>query len=420
MKLVILTPIIPFPLDEGGKVSQYAFLEYLQNYIDIHLFLVVNSFDDNKDIDELQLKLSKVKIYRFKNFQEKIVVTKKIPLIKKIFWKISDLINPPKKQKININKKEFDDFDREIEFGITLNREITDLISQNLEDIKPDLVQIEHNFYLNTIGFLKKYNVIFVEHEIQFARLLSLKKEFYTPYEEYKISLYKYMEISLLNQYNQVFVFSENDKELLISENINTKIYVSPFPVLDNFFTPTKLGNKGIEKIVFVGGSSHYPNKDAIEWYINNISKVTFQKTGLKFHVIGKCQPEFIEKYKHNEIVVFDGFVEDLNKACENSIFIVPLRMGSGIRTKIIQGMAQQLPIVSTTIGAEGLGAETGKNILIADNPSDFSNEIIKLYNNLDLYNDIAINGFEFVKENFSQKVLGNKRLEIYKEIIDA
>lgn len=98
---------------------------------------------------------------------------------------------------------------------------------------------------------------------------------------------------------------------------------------------------------------------------------------------------------------------------------IVPLRIGSGIRTKIMYGMTQGIPIVSTSIGCEGLGIIDNENILVADDIDMFKNQIIKLYNDKLLCKKLSENAYNFIKNNFSQEFLGNKRLEFYNKLLN-
>lgn len=430
MKIIIITPIIPYPLDEGGKVSQFAFLEYLQNSLNIHLILRVNSDLDNEYANQLSQTLPKINVHKIITYEQqeqtKHQVVHKVPFHKKIYWKLYDSLyksKKPKEAKEAIKNKiisvKTDDFDRPIGFLSTYNRSTIDKIGQLIKDIEPDIIQIEHNAFLNFIEFIDHPKTIFVEHEIQFGRLLSLSRKSFTPFEKYKIELNRTIETALLNKYNMVFCFSEDDKRLLEDNAVKTTIKVSPFPIPDAAFQHPTESQKEIKKTIFVGGSSHYPNQDAIEWYIEHVAKQVYEEVGLKFHIIGKCKNDLIEKYSNLEYVVFEGYVDDLFLACCNSIMVVPLRIGSGIRTKILYGMAQELPVISTTIGCEGLGAKNNENIIVANNAEDIKKEIILLYHNQDRAADIGKKAYQFVYDNFSQEKLVEKRFSFYNQLLE-
>lgn len=428
MKLLIITPIIPYPLDEGGKVSQFAFLEYLQDFLELHIVISVNSDNDARYANQLSEILPKITVHRIGKFRDGEYIDKQsfenVPFYKKVYWKLYDRLYKTKKKKAHPNRvlsnSITSDFDGSLEFLKTYDRQLVDRVGHIIDCIQPDIVQIEHNAFLNFIEFIDHPKTVFVEHEIQFGRLLSLSKKSLTHFERYKIELNRTIETALLNKYNMVFCFSEDDKKLLDDNAVKTTVKVSPFPIPDEAFRQPTEEQKEIKKTIFVGGSAHYPNQDAIEWYIDHVAKKIYEETGLKFHIIGKCKNDLMEKYSNLEHVVFEGYVEDLFSACINSIMVVPLRIGSGIRTKILYGMAQELPIVSTAIGCEGLGVKNNENIMIANSAEDLKKEILLLYHNQDIAAHIGKRAYQFVYDNFSQKKLVEKRLDFYTQLLET
>ncbi len=425
MRILIITPVIPYPLDEGGKVSQFVFLEFLQSLLEIHLVLVINSEIENSYANQLAEALPHILIHKVQTDYEKKHIPKpvyNIPVYKKVYWKFYDLFFKSKTEqatKIIIPPKQTDDFDRPIEFLGTQNKSVINSINRLINNVEPDIVQIEHNAFLNFIEFIDHPRTVFVEHEIQFGRLLSLSKKSWTAFEKYKLELNRTIEIALLSKFGMVLCFSEDDKKLLQNNGVNTKVEVSPFPIQDSaFFHPT-ISQKQIEKIIFVGSSAHYPNQDAIEWYIDHIAKNIYEEIGLKFYIIGKCKTDLIEKYNDLEYVIFEGYVDDLVTACTNSIMVVPLKIGSGIRTKIIYGMAQELPIISTAVGCEGLGATDNENIMIANTAEEIKKKVVYLYRHQDIAEKIGFNAFNFIQENFSQKGLASRRVDLYNQLLE-
>ena len=420
-KIIIITSNIPYPLSEGGKISQFAFLDYLQYSLNIKLLLVANSKQEEEDIITLKNLLPKVNIEYSINYTKQVYtpIKEKITLkkiIKKIYYLISDKITKPKKPEIKPIKKEETVLSFPFNFNI-LNKNIINDFIKTIDDFNPDIIQIEHNLFIGLIHAIpKKYKTVFVEHEIQYEKIRTQNKISESNYEKYILELTGNIERSLLNEYSLVLTFSEEDKKHLEKHNVKTLIESSPFPILDNAFDNNSTNN--IEKIVFIGGEGHPPNKDALEWYLNTMSLEIYNKTSLKIHIIGNWSNDFKEKYNQPHII-FDGYVENLKINCHNSLMIVPLRIGSGIRTKILYGIAQSLPIVSTNVGCEGIGLKNMENILIADDTETFIKHIIDLKNNNELSEKIATNAYKFAKNNFSQESLSNKRLKIYFKLIN-
>ncbi len=97
------------------------------------------------------------------------------------------------------------------------------------------------------------------------------------------------------------------------------------------------------------------------------------------------------------------GFVEDPVPWFDRArVFVAPLRFGAGIKGKIAQSLSLGLPVVTTSIGAEGMHLEDGKHVLIADSPRDFAAAVIRLYNDSALWDTLAENGRSHVAQNFS------------------
>ncbi|HFI4796317.1 glycosyltransferase [Elizabethkingia anophelis] len=411
MKLLVITPLVPYPLNEGGKISQFAFAEKLQNEVDLYYIVKATDKATLRYCEEFKKMLpnAQVKIIDYSSQQQKrswlrIFVDK--------FYKIKQVFE----KKYSNNK--FNDYNREINFFSEINRTEIDEIISYIDEVVPDIIQVEHTGYINLVEALSKVvKTIFVHHEIQYARLESFKAP-ESNYEVYKYNLVKDAELALLSKYDAIFTFSDADTKRL-ENNMNgvTKLFTSPFPILDTYFSEVLKDTFDIEKIVFIGPEGHQPNFDAVIWYLENIAEAVFNTTGLKTHVAGIWSEESIKKYSR-PFLIFDGFVEDMLEHNRNSLVIVPLRLGSGIRTKILYSLAQSLPIVSTSIGCEGLGVRDKEHLLICDSVEEFKDGIVDIVRNKHMAYEIACNGYNYVKNNFSQDVLIARRISIYEQLI--
>lgn len=219
--------------------------------------------------------------------------------------------------------------------------------------------------------------------------------------------------------YDGVFVFSEDDRKKLVRYLTGSNVLVAPFPVLDSYFRIIKSDLLQIKKLVFVGGEGHEPNKDAVEWYINEIGNEVRKLQNLTLHVVGKWSKETKEKYKGNDLVCFPGYIEDLISYCENSIMVVPVRTGSGIRAKILYAMAQGVPVVSASVGCEGIGVIDNTHLLIANNPQEFSKAIHSIVTNPDMSYSLVTNAQKLIKEKYSQQVAGELRQYYLNELVN-
>lgn len=146
--------------------------------------------------------------------------------------------------------------------------------------------------------------------------------------------------------------------------------------------------------IAFVGGYAHQPNVDAVKYFVDGILPGLRERVpGIKFYVVGSHPTEEIRKLASDDVVV-TGFVEDLGELLEGvRVSVAPLRYGAGIKGKVGTAMALGLPVVATSIAAEGMGLEDGKDIVLADGERDFLEAVVGLYTDKARWETIRANG---------------------------
>ncbi|MBU1660660.1 MAG: glycosyltransferase family 4 protein, partial [Chloroflexi bacterium] len=165
--------------------------------------------------------------------------------------------------------------------------------------------------------------------------------------------------------------------------------------------------------LLFLGGMHWPPNAEGIRWFVEEIwPRVRAQRPEARLLVVGKSPPSEIAGV---EGVSAPGYVDDVVPFWWDSrFFIVPLRAGGGMRVKIIDAWARGLPVVSTTIGAEGIAYRDGQDILIADAPAAFADAIIRVLKNDTLAQKLAKAGRRTVMEKYNWKSIYQAWDEIY------
>ena len=172
--------------------------------------------------------------------------------------------------------------------------------------------------------------------------------------------------------------------------------------------------------LTFVGSENHNPNLDAATWFCKEIApllrKKNFQFT---FKLIGSWHGKYI-KYlqKICPELKLTGFVENLYDAINGSIAIVPIRIGSGMRMKILDAIQSETPFVTTSKGCEGLDFSNGKECLIADTPQDFADAIINISDNTDMQEKMIKNARTKLNTIYQPQEMLNKRMNIYNDIL--
>ncbi len=155
--------------------------------------------------------------------------------------------------------------------------------------------------------------------------------------------------------------------------------------------------------LFFVGGYQHPPNIDAATWFVRDIWPLVRQRLpDVQFHLIGSKATDEIRALDGNG-VVFHGFVEELEPWLDRCrLAVAPLRYGAGVKGKVNMSMSYGQPVVATPIAVEGMFAEDGREVLVAETAETFAEQIVRLYQDETLWNRVSAAAVENVKAHFS------------------
>lgn len=225
-------------------------------------------------------------------------------------------------------------------------------------------------------------------------------------------------EKKVIPQVDKVFCVSEKDKKIF--ERIfrdRVKFDVLPNGVDTEEIKPLPYIEKPV--LIYIGAMRYYPNVLAVKWFIEKVFPLILKEVPeCIFYVVGGGVPENLKKYEKKYPVKFTGYVENLKEWYEKAkITVVPLKIGSGTRLKILESMAYGKPVVSTSTGAEGIEIKDGENIFIADSPEEFARKVVLLYKNTAIYNKIKENARKLVEEKYDWKKISEKLKETYRNI---
>ena len=154
---------------------------------------------------------------------------------------------------------------------------------------------------------------------------------------------------------------------------------------------------------LFIGGFEHTPNEDAAIWFCAEIMpRILQQLPETRLHIIGSKMPASIRALAGDNVIIH-GYVADVAPFFESCLLsVAPLRFGAGVKGKTNQSMSFGVPVVSTSIGAEGMYLIHEKNILIAETPEEFAAQVIRLHRDRELWNTLSRNALTNVEEHFS------------------
>ena len=226
----------------------------------------------------------------------------------------------------------------------------------------------------------------------------------------------KKVELYLAESSDITFVVSSSEKALLLKENPGLNI-----AVVSNIHDITKPQKpfSGRKDVLFVGSFGHLPNIDAVAYFVNDIFPLIKRNLpDLHVYIVGSNPTKEVLPLGSSDVTV-TGHVKDLTPYFENcKVFVAPLRYGAGVKGKINQSMSYGLPVVTTTIGAEGMALTQGEDILVADEPQKFAESIVLLYNDENLWNKLSRGSIEHVQRNYSSEVT-KERLKNVLHILD-
>ena len=409
-KVLVILPVIPYPLNAGGSVGVFNMLKAMSSEFDVHVwFMIRQGRKYLSKVNEFDTAIGNCcKIHytiKKKGFNT--------PTVWTIYEKIRKVIARDKQSKR----------DRTLWGPIPK----THFSAQNIIDINKiindnciDIVQIEFNTCLDFVYSLPQgVKKVFIHHEILFMRFQRILTNLtdVDSYDYYQYNKRKAEEITALNQFDCVITLSETDKRILANNGVYIRIEPSPLfiPKKGNIFPVFK---PACEKLVFLASGSHICNIDGLTWFIKYIHPLLSCRITYILDVVGASWESYMRQNNIPNNINFCGFVEDLESFIPGHIMVVPILSGSGMRMKILESVNNSVPFVSTTVGAEGMGFEDGMNCFIADDPESFVESIVKLLQNDKLQKSFVDKSRSHYIKYFSSEALSRKRIDILRSLI--
>lgn len=409
MNILLATLVFPYPINDGGKSGTFRMVDALRENHSVTIIV-----PDSPHVGELQKLWPDVHIKPFH-------MAKGGAEDGPIFGFLKQITG----RKLKFSKAQIMEREMQLHSSNLVQYYFEDLLSVFQGEILLgiyDLVQIDFIDLAPLVHFIPKdIPKIFVHHEIRYKRMM-LEKATLTeqrPEDDWKIQNTKVMEIGLINLFDKVVCLTEIDKQILLEDGvIKDKLEVSPLPMV---MSEHEINSPFVSKnrLLFLGPDQHYPNLDGMDWFLSNCwTEIQRLNPDVSLRVVGRWSPEKQKWFKDYSNVHFEGFVPNLKTVMEGSVMIVPLRIGSGMRMKILEGVSYHVPVVSTAVGAEGLPMSNDLNCKIADSPEEFILATHQVLNNVELQNTFARKASEILNEDYSSLECIRKRENIYRRTL--
>ncbi|GAB3922690.1 glycosyltransferase family 4 protein [Mucilaginibacter myungsuensis] len=289
-----------------------------------------------------------------------------------------------------------------------------------------DIIQFEGLFvatYLESVRKNTKAKLIYRAHNIehQVWERVALQKQ--DPLKRWFVNLVarriKKYELQQIKGFDGISVFTQQDKKTIESYELNVNLEVIPVGIDMDHYRPEPRKTQ-FPSLFFLGSLDWMPNREGIEWFLENFhNDIVNGELRTKFYVAGNDIPEQFDEYEALDKIYIKGEVDNaLEFVNSKSVMIVPLLSGGGMRVKIVEGMAMQKCIISTSLGAEGIQYHDGGNIIIANTRQEFYDAIQRCTADEEYCKQIGLNARRMIEAQHDIGAITTRLVMFYKRVL--
>lgn len=393
MKILMLTPYLPYPLLSGGQTRSYNLIKNLFSKHEITLFSLIKDEEERQFVPELKKYCRKVAVFKrsmtpwtFRN------------LVLTAFGPYPFLVIR------------------------NLAPEEREAIKKELNQAKYDLIHAE-TFYVMPHIPKTKTPVLLVEQTIEYLvykHYVEEQSPFYLrPILWLDVFKLKYWESHFWQQAKKVVVMSDSDRVEMNKLVRGLDIDIVPNGVDQTYFSLKKRQEDFPPKVLYVGNFAWLQNVEAVEVLVNKVwPKIKKEINEAKLWIVGMNMNNYVRSLKSDDIEISER-MPDIRDAYQRAgVLVTPIKGPGGTRLKILEAMASSLPVVTTSVGAEGLGVTRGKEALIEDDLDALAKQAVRVLQNRDLAKKLGVAGRRFVEDNYTWRQSAKRLDKIYKEVV--
>lgn len=373
MKVLVLLSRFPYPLEKGDKLRGFHQIKELSKQHEIVLIALSDQSVSNENIVILKKYCSRVEVIRL--YKTKIFLR----LIYKLLFSKESL-----------------------QVSYFYSKSAQKKINSIIETEKPNHIYCQ---LVRVSEYVKNYSIKkTLDYMDALARGMERRVEtapFYIkPFFKIETTRLKRYEHDIFNYFENKTIITKQDKELIVHIK-NDNIVVVPNGVSYDTFKIKEVENKF--DLIFTGNMSYPPNVEAAVYLVKEIMPIVWRtKPDTKLAIVGANPDVRISLLKSKQIEV-TGWVNDISDYYSASkVFVAPMFIGTGLQNKLLEAMAMKLPCITSELVNNALGAKNDYEILIGKSAQDFSEKILTLLKDNELYNRISENGYNFVKQNYT------------------
>lgn len=375
-----ILPYFPYPLLSGGNVRVFNLIKYLSESYDIHLISYIEDDTKEEDIREVSRYCTTLKCIKRDQREGP------LPMIFQCY-------DTPE-----------------------MRDAIEEALSEKYSFIQIDFLTMAH--YARLVRSLSSTPIVFTEHDVSW---MDFEKCFHNRHLDEKARYAEWVRIvkeagKLYELFDLVITVSDRDSEI-IRERYPSK-RVASLPTGTDCAHYTYSFDENNTDMIYTGHYVHYPNVAAVNYILEEVLPLVKKSLPeVKFYIAGSAGENVFKEVSDKSVVVtgtVDNLLDSLRLA---GIFLAPVKMGIGIRGKILESMAAGLPVVTTSIGAEGIGARDGSELLSSDTPEGFARKVVELARDKSLRKKLSEAGRKFVEDNYDWPIRAEELKRIYERI---
>ena len=399
MKILIVSPIFPYPPYSGAAIRIFNLINNLSTRNEVQLISIADHQVNEDGIKELKKYCTKVYFVALRKHL-------KILQLPKVIERFL------RGQPFMLKYAESKDLERVL-YEVTMKEHF-------------DIIQFEHSYMAKNVQYLNrsiKAKKVLSFHNIASAQYYRIFKNEINILNKIKyllewIPMFRW-EPKMASLFDKSIVVSEMDMFLLKFLNPCLEISVVPNGVDSKIFTPSVMNDRE-NNILIVGSLDYASNADAVTFFYYKIFPIVREKIPeSKFIVVGRNPPKDIQLLSRDSHVIVRGNVEDVRPYYKKAkVSVVPLRSGGGTRLKIIESMAMGVPVISTSIGCEGLAVYNNFNILMSDEPKAFAYKVIDLLSSPELWDRLSNEGRRLVEKTYDWKQIAFSLQNVYQDLV--